>query len=69
MNTTNEALAEAINKLGGTKSTAEKLNISQQAVYKFLNRGALPHRHCIEVSELTGIKRYKLNPVGYLKTD
>lgn len=45
----------------GFAELAELLNLSRQAVYKWLDTG-VPVGRCIEIEDLTGISRVKLRP-------
>lgn len=61
-----EALQRAVDAAGGQSATARLLNISQGAVWKWLNSSKrLPAEHVIAVEAATGVSRHLLRPDIY----
>lgn len=65
------ALKRAVELLGGQSATAEALEVSQGAVWKWLNRmeskRTPPAEHVLKLERLTGgkVKRHQLRPDLY----
>lgn len=60
------ALAEAVAAVGSQSAMARLLNVSQTAVWKWINGGkCLPAEHVLKVEQATGISRHELRPDLY----
>lgn len=60
----NDAAKRAAESAGGLRALARQLNVSYQAVQKWLKSGVPPTR-VLEVEEVTGISRHELRPDVY----
>lgn len=56
-------VAVAIEAAGSRKELAEKLNVSRQAVERWLAAGVIPPKRVPEVSRITGMPKRVLNPI------
>ena len=56
---------KAITAAGGVPSVAQRLEISIQAVYKWLKKGRIPAGRVLLIEKLSGVTRYKLRPDIY----
>lgn len=57
----------AIESIGSQALLASACEVSQQSVSKWLKKGIVPPRKVLLVEKVTGISRYKLNPLIYPK--
>lgn len=57
------AVAVAIEAAGGRRELAEKLNVSRQAVERWLATGIIPPRRVADVARVTGMPKKVLNPI------
>lgn len=59
-----KAVTKAANVVGGQAELAKRLNISPQAVNKWIKRGLVPPERVLEVERLTNgaVTRYELRP-------
>jgi DNA-binding transcriptional regulator YdaS (Cro superfamily) len=61
-----EALKRAVDQAGGQSATARICNVSQTAVWKWLQSGKrLPAEYVIGMERLTGVSRHALRPDIY----
>ena len=59
---TDNGVALAIQAAGSQKELGELLGITQQAVAKWADAGAIPPRRVLDVERATGISRHQLAP-------
>ena len=57
------AVAVAIEVVGGRRQLAEHLNVSRQAVESWLAAGVVPPKRVPEVARVTGLPKKILNPI------
>ena len=57
------AVAVAIEAAGGRRELAEKLNVSRQAVERWLTDGVVPPKRVPDVARITGMPKKVLNPI------
>jgi DNA-binding transcriptional regulator YdaS (Cro superfamily) len=61
-----EALKRAVDQAGGQSATARICNVSQTAVWKWLQSGKrLPAEYVIKMERRTGVSRHALRPDIY----
>ena len=61
MITPEQALQRAAKKVGGFSALAERLHVSRQAAYKWLENGVPPER-CTDIERVSGVRRELLRP-------
>jgi DNA-binding transcriptional regulator YdaS (Cro superfamily) len=59
------SIQKAVQAAGGAKALAKKLEISRQAVEKWIEHERIPAERVLELEEFTGISRHDLRPDLY----
>jgi hypothetical protein len=62
-------IARAINRLGGMQKAADRLGVSRQVLWKWLQEGNLPLLRAMQVSRLARIPWRDLSPRGAKELD
>ncbi|MHB1222216.1 MAG: Cro/CI family transcriptional regulator [Gammaproteobacteria bacterium] len=61
----NNPVKEAVAILGTQAALAKECGVAQPSIYKWLKKGIVPPRKVLLVEKITGISRYRLNPIIY----
>lgn len=56
-------VAVAIQAVGGRKELAKQVNVTRQAVERWLAAGSVPPRRVPDVARVTGMPKRVLNPI------
>ena len=56
---------KAIDKAGSQSALARSLNITPQAVQRWVSNDRVPHMQVINIEKITGISRHELRPDLY----
>lgn len=58
----NPAIEEAYAKAGGRKRVQETLGVTKASLSDWIRSGRVPANRCVELEQLSGVSRRKLNP-------
>jgi DNA-binding transcriptional regulator YdaS (Cro superfamily) len=58
----NPAIEEAYEKAGGRKKVQEALGVTKASLSDWIRNEVVPAARCVELEQLSGVSRRKLNP-------
>ena len=59
------SIERAVKAAGGSHALAKRLEISRQAIEKWVAKGTIPAERVLEIEQITGVSRHVLRPDLY----